>query len=238
MRPTLMLLPGLMCDAAAWAPQITALQAQAHCVVPDYGLRDSLNAMARHVLAEAPTERFSVAGHSMGGRVALEVWRLAPQRVERLALLDTGAQPLPAGEEGERERAGRMALLAQARAEGMRAIARQWARNMVHPDQRDTPLFEALLDLLERSSPEQFAAQINALLTRPDAGHLLRTITCPTLVLCGREDLWSPPAQHVRMREAIAGANLCIIEHCGHMCTLEQPQAVSKALAAWLGHLI
>ncbi|MEO8122296.1 MAG: alpha/beta fold hydrolase, partial [Rhodoferax sp.] len=94
MKPTLMLLSGLMCDAAVWAPQCAALQAQAQCVVPDYGLRDSLAAMAQQVLAEAPTERFSLAGHSMGGRVALEVLRLAPQRVERLALLDTGTQPL------------------------------------------------------------------------------------------------------------------------------------------------
>ena len=237
MSPTLILLPGLMCDAAVWAPQCAALQAQARCVVPDYGLRDSLVAMAQQVLDEAPTERFSLAGHSMGGRVALEVLRLAPQRVERLALLDTGVYALPAGEEGERERAGRMSLLALARSQGMRVMARQWARAMVHPGQLDTPLFESILDLLERSSPAQFAAQINALLTRPDASRLLPGITCPTLLLCGREDLWSTPAQHERMWEAIAGAELCIVERCGHMCTLEQPQAVNAALAAWLGRL-
>ena len=89
-----MLLPGLMCDAAVWAPQVAALQSQAHCVVPAYGLRDSLTQMAQQVLELVPTERFSMAGHSMGGRVALEVMRLAPQRVERLALLDTGTHPL------------------------------------------------------------------------------------------------------------------------------------------------
>lgn len=232
MPPTLMLLPGLMCDAAVWAPQVAALQAQ--CVVPAWGLCDSLTAMAQQVLEEAPTERFSVAGHSMGGRVALEVMRLAPQRVERLALLDTGTQPLAAGEAGEKERAGRMALLAQARTQGMRAMGRQWARGMVHPSQLDTPLFESILDMIERSNPEQFAAQINALLTRPDAGALLPTIQCPTLVLCGREDGWSPPAQHEVMRNAITGAELCIIEHCGHMCSMEQPQAINNALAAWL----
>lgn len=234
MPPTLMLLPGLMCDAAVWAPQCAALQAQAQCVVPAYGLRDSLTAMALQMLVEAPTERFSLAGHSMGGRVALEMLRLAPQRVERLALLDTGTQPLPAGEDGERERAGRMALLAQARTQGMRAMADKWARGMVHPDQLDTPLFESILDMLARSSPAQFAAQINALLKRPDAGALLPTITCPTLVLCGREDNWSPPAQHERMRDAIPNAELCVIERCGHMSTIEQPQAVNEALAAWL----
>lgn len=231
MRPTLMLLPGLMCDAAVWAPQVAALPAQ--CVVPAWGLRDSLSAMAQQVLEEAPTERFSLAGHSMGGRVALEIMRLAPQRVERLALLDTGTHPLPAGEAGDKERAGRMALLELARTQGMRAMADKWARGMVHPDQLDTPLFESILDMIERSNPAEFAAQINALLTRPDAGALLPTIQCPTLVLCGREDGWSPPAQHDRMRDAIAGATLSIIEHCGHMCTMEQPQAATEALAAW-----
>ena len=234
MHPTLILLPGLMCDAAVWAPQCAALQAQAQCVVPAYGLCDSLSAMAQQVLSQAPSERFSLAGHSMGGRVALEVLRLAPQRVARLALLDTGAQPLPAGADGERERVGRLALLSQARRQGMRVMGSQWARAMVHPDQRDTPLFDAVLDMLERSSADQFAAQINALLTRPDASALLPTIRCPTLVLCGREDSWNPPAQHERMRDAIANAELCVIERCGHMSTLEQPQAVNDALAAWL----
>ncbi len=234
MPPTLILLPGLMCDAAVWAPQCAALQAQAQCVVPAYGLCDSLSAMAQQVLSQAPSERFSLAGHSMGGRVALEMLRLAPQRVERLALLDTGAQPLPTGADGERERVGRLALLSQARRQGMRVMGSQWARAMVHPDQRDTPLFDAVLDMLERSSADQFAAQINALLTRPDASALLPIIRCPTLVLCGREDSWSPPAQHERMRDAIAGAELCVIERCGHMSTLEQPEAVNDALAAWL----
>ena len=232
MQPTLMLLPGLVCDAAVWAPQVAALPAQ--CVVPAWGLRDSLTAMAEQVLAEAPTERFQMAGHSMGGRVALEVMRLAPQRVERLALLDTGTHPLPAGEAGEKERAGRMALLKIAQEQGMRAMGRQWARPMVHPSQQGTPLFEAILDMIERSSPEQFAAQINALLNRPDAAALLSTIVCPTLVLCGRDDAWSPPAQHEAMQAAIPNASLSIIEHCGHMCTMEQPQAVTEALAAWL----
>lgn len=234
MATTLMLLPGLNCDAAVWAPQVAALKDQAHCVVPAWGLRDSLTAMAEQVLAEAPTERFSVAGHSMGGRVALEVFRLAPQRVERLALLSTGTHPLAAGEAGEKEKAGRLALLQIARTQGMRAMGQQWARGMVHRDRLDTPVFEEVLDMLERGSAEQYAAQINALLTRPDAGPLLPTIACPTLVLTGREDAWSGPAQHEAMAAAIPGVQLVIVEHCGHMCTMEQPQAVSEALAAWL----
>lgn len=232
MPSTLMLLPGLMCDTAVWAPQVAALPTR--CIVPAWGLRDSLTAMAQQVLDEAPTERFSVAGHSMGGRVALELMRLAPQRVERLALLDTGTHPLPAGEAGTKERAGRMALLKLAQDTGMRAMGREWARGMVHPSQRDTLLFESILDMLERSSPQQFAAQINALLTRRDAAPQLPGIQCPTLVLCGREDGWSTPAQHEAMQAAIPGATLRIIEHSGHMVTMEQPQALNEALTAWL----
>jgi pimeloyl-ACP methyl ester carboxylesterase len=234
MLPTLMLLPGLNCDAAVWAPQVEALKGQARCIIPVWGLRDSLSAMAEQVLAEAPTERFAVAGHSMGGRVALELMRLAPQRVERLALLSTGTHPLAAGEAGEKEKAGRMALLKIAQEQGMRAMARQWARGMVHPDLIDSPVFDAVLDMLERGSAAQFAAQIQALLNRPNATPLLPGIQCPTLVLTGREDGWSPPAQHEAMHADIPSSTLRIIEHCGHMCTLEQPQAINAALADWL----
>ncbi|HOZ62909.1 MAG TPA: alpha/beta hydrolase, partial [Burkholderiaceae bacterium] len=100
MKPTLILLPGLMCDAIVWAPQVQALSAVANCVVPKYGTLNSLTAMAEHVLATAPTQRFALAGHSMGGRVAFEVMRLAPERAERLALLDTGFHPMGHGVDG------------------------------------------------------------------------------------------------------------------------------------------
>ena len=232
--PSLLLLPGLMCDASVWAPQVEALSPQVHCLVPDYGLRDSLTAMAQQVLNEAPEERFALAGHSMGGRVALEVLRLAPQRVTHLALLDTGTHPRAAGAEGDKERAGRMALLAVAQAQGMRAMGQQWLRGMVHPNVVDTPLYEAMLAMLARSSPAQFAAPIQALLDRPDAGPQLHAVSCPTLVLTGRQDAWSPPEQHEAMAQAIAGAQLCIVEDCGHMSTLEQAGAVNAALAGWL----
>jgi len=234
MKTTLMLLPGLNCDAAVWAPQVAALQGLANCVIPAWGQRDSLVAMAQQVLDEAPTERFSVAGHSMGGRVALEMMRLAPQRVERLALLSTGTAPLAAGEAGEKEKAGRMALLKIAQEQGMRVMAQEWAKGMVHPERIGGPVFVQVLDMFDRGSAAQYAAQINALLNRPDAAPLLPTIQCTTLVLTGREDGWSGPAQHQAMAAAIPGAQLVIVEHSGHMCTMEQPQAVGEALADWL----
>lgn len=230
----LVLLPGLMCDAAVWAPQIEALAPRRACHVPDWGERNSLGAMAEHVLASAPAERFALVGHSMGGRVAFEVMRRAPQRVERLALLDTACHPLAPGEAGAAERRQRLGLLEIARREGMRTMAREWALGMVHPARHGTLLFEAVLDMLERSNPRVFAAQIEALLARPDATALLDTIRCPTLLLCGREDAWSPPARHAFMHERIAGSRLVVVEQCGHMCTLEQPGAVNAALADWL----
>ncbi len=229
-----MLLPGLMCDGAVWADQVAALGAARTVVVPTYGELDSLGAMAEHVLTLVPPGRLAVAGHSMGGRVAFEILRRAPERVARLALLDTSYHPLPEGDAGERERAGRLALLAIAREQGMRAMAREWAQGMLHPSRLGTPLFEAVLDMFERRTPVQFAAQIEALLSRPDATALLGQIRVPTLLLCGREDGWSPPARHEFMQAHIAGARLVVLERCGHMSTMEQPAAVTAALARWL----
>lgn len=234
MTTTLLLLPGLMCDAAVWAPQVQALSDSVHCVVPTYGLRSSIIKMAEHVLASAPTPTFALAGHSMGGRVALQVMRLAPHRVERLALLDTSATALAEGEVGEKERATRMTLLQLAQTKGMRAMGAQWLRTVVHPDVKAGPLFEGLLDMLERSSTAQLAAQINALLTRPNALPVLPAIACPTLVLCGREDYLSPPELHYSMAESMPNARLNVVERCGHMAPLEQPAQVNAALVEWL----
>lgn len=235
MSAPLVLLPGLVCDQAAWAPQVQALSSpRQRCHVVHYGSLDSLQAMARHVLATAPDGPFSLAGHSMGGRVAFEVWRLAPERVQRLALLDTSYHPLPEGEAGETEKAGRHKLLELARREGMRAMAAEWAKGMVHESRIGGPVFEAVLDMFERSSADVFAAQIKALLARPDALPLLPGITCPTLVLCGADDAWSPPARHETLHRAIAGSELVVLERCGHMSMMEQPQAVNAAFEAWL----
>lgn len=229
-----MLLPGLMCDRAVWAAQIEALAPLAACQVMAYGALDSLAAMAEHVIEHAPPGRFALAGHSMGGRVAFEVLRRVPERIERLALLDTATHPLPDGEAGATEKAGRLRLLEIARTQGMQAMAREWATGMVHPAHRGEPVFEAIVDMIARATPEIFAAQIRALLARPDAAPLLATIRCPTLVLCGREDGWSPPARHEFMHQRIAGSQLVVIERCGHMSTMERPVAVSAALADWL----
>lgn len=230
----LVLVPGLLCDDAVWAPQLDALRAHGPVTVADHGELDSLGAMAARVLAAAPPT-FALAGHSMGGRVVLEILMRAPERVAKLALLDTGYEGLPAGEAGERERAGRLRLLDVARREGMRAMGRDWLRGMVHPRRLvDAQLLNAILDMIARATPAHFEAQIDALLNRPDRTALLPTIAVPTLVLCGADDLWSPLARHRAIADAIPGSELVVVPDCGHMCTMEQPEALTRALLAWL----
>ncbi|MFT3719781.1 alpha/beta fold hydrolase [Pseudorhodoferax sp.] len=231
--PVVLLLPGLLCDEAVWRAQRAAL-AGTECVVPRYGLAGSIGEMARIALSATDAPRLAVAGHSMGGRVALEMARIAPERIQRVALLDTGMDPLAAGEAGAREVAGRQALLQTARSRGMRAMGLEWARGMVHPDHLDTPVFADILAMIERRTPDEFAAQIDALVLRPNARGVLAALRCPTLLACGRQDLWSPLARHEEMQRLCPAARLCVIEHSGHMTTMEQPAAVSALLREWL----
>jgi len=234
-KRSLILIPGLLCDAAVWAPQTAALADLAQIRVSDPGLIDSLGGMAEAILTDAPA-RFALAGHSMGGRVALEVVRRAPERVEALALLDTGASPLAPGEAGEKEAAGRWRLAAIAREQGMRAMAADWLKIMLYPAHgSDRALVESIYEMFERRTPATYEAQIRALLARPDARPLLPRISCPTLVLCGREDLWAAPTQHEEMAALIPRSRLVVVPDCGHMSTLEQPAAVIAAMRGWLG---
>ncbi len=230
----LLLLPGLVCDRAIWAPVLPALESHSDCAVADYGLISSLPEMAAQVLASAPP-RFALAGHSMGGRVALEILRQAPQRVERVALLDTGYQARVPGAAGEAEKAQRYALLDLARREGMRAMGQKWLTGMVPPARlADTELVEAIAAMVARHSADIFAAQIEALLNRPDATGVLQSIPCPTLIACGRLDAWSPFARHEDMAKLVNGATLVAFEDCGHMAPMEGPETVAAALLAWL----
>jgi pimeloyl-ACP methyl ester carboxylesterase len=230
----LVLIPGLMCDETVWETQIEALSGVAECRVAGHEGLDSLPAMAAAILENAPP-KFALAGHSMGGRVAFEVFRQAPERVRRLAILDTKYQPLAAGELGEEEKAGRYRLLAKARSEGVRAMAADWVQGMIHPDRKnDSVLVSAILDMFERKNAQIFEAQIHALLNRPDAGPLLSQIRVPALILCGREDSWSPPETHEEMAARIPSSRLVVIERSGHMVTMERPEEVSRAMREWL----
>ncbi len=233
------MLPGLICDQTVWQQQIEALSDVAECSVADYESLDSIPAMAEAVLRAAP-ERFSIAGHSMGGRVALQVFRLAPRRVARIALLNTGYLPLAAGAAGEEETRKRGELVALAKSQGMHAMLRQWLPPMIDSRRiNDTALVNAITEMMSRKTPEIFAAQVRALLSRPDASPVLEQIRCPALLLTGREDGWSTPAQHAAMFDKmpaakIAGSQLVIVPDSGHMSMLERPAEVSAALRTWL----
>ncbi len=232
--PHLLLLPGLACDAEVWKHQARTLAEITSVHIADYGASDSLKKMALAALARAP-ERFAVAGHSMGGRVAYEILRRAPGRVAGLALLDTAYRGLAQGAAGEREKAGRLSLVEIARSQGMRAMAREWVQIMVHPSRlSDRRLITAIVGMMARKTPEVYAAQIRALLERPGAKPVVAATRCPTLVLCGREDAWSVLAGHREMAALAPRSKLVIIERCGHMATMERPVEVTSALAAWL----
>jgi pimeloyl-ACP methyl ester carboxylesterase len=236
-RPHLVLVPGLMCDEAVWKDQARTLSTLTSVDVADHGALDSLGAMAEAILSRSP-RRFALAGHSMGGRVALEVFRRAPDRIAGIALLDTAYAPFPAGKAGQDEKAQRYSWLEKARTEGVRAMGAVWVQRMVHPDRlRDQQLIDAILDMFERKTPDIFAAQIRALLERPDATPLLSEIRRPAMVLCGRQDTWSVLPQHERMASMIPGSLLRVIEDCGHMSTMERPQEVTAAMTEWLRSL-
>lgn len=223
------LLCGLLCDEEVWQGQLPELRKQYDVRVASFQGFDSIAAMAAHVLDNAP-ERFSLVGHSMGGRVALEVYRQAPHRIERLALLDTGYEPVSPGE-AER----RAVLVNKSLAEGIMAVAETWARPMIAPcNLETTDVLERVLAMVGRMSGEIYAGQTRALLSRPDATAVLAAIDCPTLVLCGAQDAWSPPERHERMVAQIKRAELAVIEDCGHMSTMERPAEVLAALQAWM----
>src|SRR5450830_170586 len=227
---TIYLLCGLLCDEVVWQAQAGALRqsGDADVRIVSFQQDDSIAAMATRVLRDAP-ERFMLAGHSMGGRVALEVYRQAAQRVTRLALLDTGYEAATAGEDLRRA-----VLVDRARAEGIAAIAATWAMPMLAPAHRDdASLVASILSMVQRMSPEIYAGQTRALLGRPDATPVLSAIVCPTLILCGSEDAWSPPERHARMAALISGSVLTEVPACGHMSTMEQAAAVSRALLQW-----
>jgi len=230
-------LPGLACDEEVWSHQARRLSEIATVRIANYGSSDSLKKMAEVALRHAPA-RFALAGHSMGGRVAFEIVRRVPERVSGLALLDTAYRPFAGGDHGERERAERLRLVDIARSQGMRAMARDWVQNMVHPSRlRDKVLIDSIIEMLARMSPEIYAGQIKALLERPNATPVLSTIRCPTLVLCGREDSWSTLLTHKEMAARIPQSKLVVIENCGHMAPMERPEKVTSALVSWLEFL-
>ena len=232
-QPALILLSGLLCDEEVWTGVLPALRSNASITHFHFPSFSSIGAMAEHVLASAPA-RFAVAGHSMGGRVALEIARRAPHRVTGLALLNTGVHP-----PGPQEPATRGRWVDLARTHGMTALAAEWLRPMLEMHKiPDDVLMARLTRMVERNTPDSFAAQIQALLTRPDARETLPSIEVPVLLLSASGDTWSPPHQHASMRDACPNSQLVIVEGAGHMSPVEAPEAVAAALADWLQRVV
>jgi pimeloyl-ACP methyl ester carboxylesterase len=226
---TLYLLPGLMCDAEVWTHQQAHLAGLARIIVPDLRGFDTLPAMAEYILKRAP-DHYAVAGHSMGGRVALELWKLAPERIEKLALLETGAGPLAKGEAVKRQ-----ALIDLALAGGMQAVAETWLPPLLHPARRrDKRLVNAITAMITRTRVADFVKQMQALIHRPDATGYLQHIQCTTLLLAGGYDALYPVEQHEQMQRLLPHAELVTLDDAGHMAPMETPEAVTAALREWL----
>lgn len=226
----LLLLPGLICDARIWAPQVESLRAgrPVHAI-NGYGEADSFAVMADAVLASAPP-RFALAGHSMGGRVALEIFRRAPERVAGIALVSTGIHPPKPGEAEKR-----FALLARGVEEGMDALIDAWLPPMVwEPNRMQPGLMDELARMCADMGLDTFERQVRALLGRPEVESLLPTIRCPALVAVGAHDEWATPGQHRTIAAGIPGSTLAIIEEAGHMLPVERPDGMTAALVSWL----
>ncbi len=228
-RTSVVLISGLLCDGEIWAEQERALSARYDVLTLGFMRFSTIEAMAEEVLRVAPP-RFSVAGHSMGGRVALEIVRRAPERVQGLALIDTGFSSARPGEE-----TGRYALVTLAEEQGMTALAAAWLPPMVSARRTsDCELIQRLTRMVERADFDLFRGQIHALLKRPNAEPMLGAIDCPTCVIVGRDDSWSPVEQHRAMAAQIPAATLDIIEDCGHMSLVEQPKVINFILMSWM----
>jgi pimeloyl-ACP methyl ester carboxylesterase len=225
----ILLVPGLACSPRIYAPVVPALWRFGPVTVANHIRNDSMGAIARKILAEAPP-RFALAGHSMGGYIAFEIMRQAPERVAKLALMNTQARP-DTPEAGERRRG----QIARAKAGEYRAILDELFAGFVHPSRRDDASLRQLVnDMGDDVGPEAFARQLTAIMTRPDSRPSLAWIKCPTLVLSSDEDKTVPNSLSTEMAGGIPGAKLVIIPDCGHLTPLEQPQATAEALVEWL----
>jgi pimeloyl-ACP methyl ester carboxylesterase len=223
------LIPGLICSPRLYAEQLPRLWRFGPLFIADHTRDDSVAGIARRILAAAPP-RFALVGLSMGGYAAFEIMRKAPDRVARLALLDTSARPDPA-EQGERRRA----QIALAQGGRFAEVSDQLFQLWVHRSRRsDDALRKTVWLMAEETGPGAFTRQQMAIMTRPDSRPDLAAIRCPTLVLVGDGDEATPPVRAAEIANGIAGARLVTVAECGHLSTLERPQHVTRALIEWL----
>lgn len=229
MPETLLLLPGMMCDERLFESQIARFSSERPVVVASLSGQSSFAALANDILRNAPP-RFALAGLSMGGIAAMEIVRQMPERVTRLALLDTNHLA-----ESEERGKVRDKQIDHVRAGGLRAVM----RDEMKPNYlADGPNKQAILDLCmsmaETLGEQTFVQQSQALNQRADQTDTLRSVTVPALIMCGKEDTLCPPARHEMMHQLIAGSTLAIVPGAGHLPPLEQPERTNELLAAWL----
>jgi pimeloyl-ACP methyl ester carboxylesterase len=228
MLTPVLFLPGLLCDATLWRAQVDDLADIAAPFVADLTLDDSVSAMAARTLAAAPP-RFALAALSMGGYVAFEIMRQAPERVMRLALIATSAAPDDDARAAERRRG--MASLRIGRFVG---VTTRLLPQLIHPSRVESETGDAVRAMAERVGGEAFLRQQRAILTRPDSRPTLVGITVPTIVAVGDGDLLTPPAASQAIHEGIAGSTLHVFENCGHLPAMEMPEETSALLRGWL----
>jgi pimeloyl-ACP methyl ester carboxylesterase len=225
----LILLPGLLCDAALWRYQIKSLEHMANSQVADTTTADNMEALARSVLAAAPSQ-FALAGLSMGGYVALEIIRQAPERVLKLCLLDTSARADTA-----EQRAKRQLLLAMSKSGQFRGVTPRLLPMLIHEDRlEDKEITGTITAMAERVGREAFHNQQTAILNRIDSRPSLADIKCPVQIIGGHDDALTPPGIMREFADGIPQAKFDIIPECGHLSPLEKPQAVTELMARWL----
>ncbi len=227
----LVLVPGMMCDRRLWSPQIDALQH--HCssiTVADTTSADSIHHTAKEVLADAAAH-FALAGLSMGGLIAFEMWRQAPNRITRMALLDTNASAETADKRHSREN-----LLSRVSNGELRDVFVDSLKHhyLAECNRENSQLLELIMHMAMDLGEDVFSKQSRAVGNRLDSLATLETINVPTLVLCGEEDQLCPVSFHRLMAERIANARLVVLKDCGHLSTLEQADRVSEELLHWL----
>jgi pimeloyl-ACP methyl ester carboxylesterase len=229
-RFPLVLIPGLLCDAQLWRPQAEGLADVADVWIADHTRSDIMAGVARDVLADAPYPRFALAGLSMGGYIALEIMRQAPQRVSKLALLDTAA-----GAEQPEQTRRRMDLIGLAERGDFPGVTAALLPLLISGARLgERSLTDTIKSMAANIGKDAFIRQQKAIMSRSESLSLLAAIACPTLVLCGRQDALTPPARHEEIAAGIRGARLEVIEDCGHLSTLEKPDQVNAALRRWL----
>jgi len=225
----LILLPGLLCDAALWRHQTEHLKDIVDTQVVDLTRDNSMTALAERVLAEAPPT-FALAGLSLGGYTAQEVMRIAPERVERLALVNTNARA-----DTEEQRQTRRELIKLADIGKFKGVTPRLLPNLIHPSRLEDPsVADVVMEMAERVGQQAFQRQQEAVMGRKDGRGDLEAIRVPTLNLAGRQDALCPPKVQEEMAERMPQAKLILIEDCGHLSPLERPEAVTAVFRYWL----